>query len=130
MTLFRRIAKALVQFTVMTLLLAIPILAQSGCISLGGASCHGTADACHGQLCANVLNYGCAQGPGCFGSPCPGCSDTCASYNQVNCSTHATDCSWDPRPTSCVGAQVKASCEAMGNEDDCGRLSGCVWGTS
>jgi hypothetical protein len=131
MTVLRRTAGTLLRFAIITLLLAIPILAQSSCISLGGASCHGTAYNCHNQRCANAVKYGCTPGPGCFGPTCSGaeCFDSCASNNQVDCSTSA-GCSWDPDPTSCIGAQVHASCEAMGNEDDCSQLSGCVWGTS
>jgi hypothetical protein len=131
MTLARRIAGTLLRFMIMSVLLAIPILAQSSCINLGGDSCHGTAYDCHGQLCANAAKYGCTPGPGCFGPTCSGggCFDSCAFDSEADCSTNP-GCTWDPNPTSCIGARVDASCETMGNEDDCNGLSGCVWGTS
>ncbi|HEY1533422.1 MAG TPA: hypothetical protein VGF76_05375, partial [Polyangiaceae bacterium] len=113
---------------IMTAILAVPALAWSGCINLGGDSCHGTPDDCHDQNCANVTQYGCVMGPGCFSRPCPSCIDTCASNNQVACSQQS-ECTWDVSPTACTGGMVKTSCLGM-EEDECKKISGCTWGSS
>ena len=122
------VTKMILRLTTIGLMLSIPIFTASSC-SLGGSTCHGTPDECHGQLCETAIKYGCRKGPGCFGSPCEGCFDACASFDQVSCGQHA-ECSWDPRPTSCIGGSVNASCSGMDNESECKELSGCTWGTS
>jgi hypothetical protein len=124
----RYIARGIVRLAIMISLLAIAPLAWSGCLNLGGDSCHGTPDSCHDQKCTNVLKYGCTEGPGCFGPPCPDCSDTCAQNDQVSCSQQA-GCTWDSRPKACTGRKVNASCLGM-EKDQCQELSGCTWGPS